>query len=315
METMVPDGITRRGTFPWLPSGGAGRLDITSPNFDSLLAKLITHAPSANFTIAVNKAYRALCEFKIEGVATNIPFLQNLLKHPAFATADIHTRFVDEHLSNLATPADTSHDRLFFERPSAVSSRAGVKVDVSDPLAVLAHGKNAAGNGASSSAPVPTLGTTPEIDVPEGMVAAQAPMQGTVVSLAVQIGDTVRTNQELLVLEAMKMEHVITAEASGVVHQLGIEVGDTIFEGHPLVIIQEQDVSLIEASDDDEVDLDHVRPDLAEVHYRHAVTFDDERRCDQRRRTGQDGPRNVDDLRIPARLWAWLVSPRYRRAG
>ncbi len=313
METMAPDGTVRpaggviTGFEP--PSGRGVRVDSfgyvgyrTSPNFDSLLAKLITHTPTANFAVALNKAYRALCEFKIEGIATNIPFLQNLLKHPAFATADIHTRFVDEHLADLAASADAVHHRLFFERPAAAASRAGVKVDASDPLAVLAHGKHAVGNGAASPVGTPTFDATPAIDVPEGMLAAQAPMQGTVVSLAVNVGDAVHAGQELLVLEAMKMEHVIAAEASGMVHQLGIEVGDTIFEGHPLVIIQEQDIGSIESANDGETDLDHVRSDLAEVHDRHAVTLDDERpeAVARRRRTCQRTAReNVDDLCDP----------------
>ncbi len=319
METMAPDGAVRPagGVIAAFepPSGRGVRVDSfgyvgyrTSPDFDSLLAKVITHTPTANFSAAVHKAYRALCEFNIEGVATNIPFLQNLLKHPALANAEIHTEFVDEHLSVLASPAGEAHDRLYFERPSATSSRAGVKVDATDPLAVLAHGKSATGNG--QSAPVtgpsfntaPTFDAAPAIHVPEGMVAAQAPMQGTVVSLAVEVGDAVHAGQELLVLEAMKMEHVIAAETSGRVHQLGIEVGDTIFEGHPLVIIQERDVGLAEDADDANVDLDYIRPDLAEVHFRHASTLDEARpeAVARRRRTGQRTAReNVEDLCDP----------------
>ena len=313
METMAPDGTVRPagGTIAAFepPSGRGIRVDSfgyvgyrTSPNFDSLLAKLITHTTAADFSAAVNKTYRALCEFHIEGIATNIPFLQNLLTHPAFANAEIHTQFVDEHLSALAAPAEMSHNRLYFERPAVASSRAGVKVDATDPLAVLAHGKNAADNGQASPIADPFFDTPPEADIPEGMVAAQAPMQGTVVSLAVDIGQAVHTGQELVVLEAMKMEHVIAAETSGIVYQLGIDVGDTIFEGHPLVIIQEQDVGLVEETDYGKVDLDHIRPDLAEIHYRHAATLDDARpeAVARRRRTGQRTAReNVDDLCDP----------------
>ena len=68
----------------------------TNPRFDSLLAKLIVRSSSPNFADAVNKAYRALCEFRIEGVATNLGFLQTLLKHPDFVAHRIHTRFVEE---------------------------------------------------------------------------------------------------------------------------------------------------------------------------------------------------------------------------
>ena len=310
IETMAPDGTVRPagGVISAFepPSGRGVRVDSfgytgyrTSPNFDSLLAKLITHTAAADFEIAVNKAYRALCEFKIEGIATNISFLQALLKQPAFAAGDFHTQFVDDHLSALTEPDDTAHDRFFFERPTERSSRAGAKVDASDPLAVIAHGKAATGSEPSVSAIMTAPSVATELDVPEGMVAVQAPIQGTVLSLRVKVGDAVQAGQELLVLEAMKMEHVVEASVSGIVHQLGVEVGDTLFEGHPLVIIQEQDIGEIEQADDVEMDLDHIRPDLAEVHQRHAATLDEARpdAVARRRRTEQRTAReNIDDL-------------------
>jgi pyruvate carboxylase len=90
MESMQRDGSTRpaSGTLSAFepPAGSGVRVDSfgytgyrTSPAFDSLLAKVIAHSSSDNFTDVVQRAYRALCEFRIEGVATNIGFLQNLL--------------------------------------------------------------------------------------------------------------------------------------------------------------------------------------------------------------------------------------------
>ena len=68
-----------------MPSGPGLRVDTfgyagytTSPNFDSLLAKLIAHSPGGSLEDALKRAYRGLCEFKIDGVATNIGFLQAL---------------------------------------------------------------------------------------------------------------------------------------------------------------------------------------------------------------------------------------------
>ena len=83
MESMQRDGTTRptSGTLSAFepPAGPGVRVDSfgyagyrTSPAFDSLLAKVIAHSPSENFTDVVQRAYRALCEFRIEGVATNI---------------------------------------------------------------------------------------------------------------------------------------------------------------------------------------------------------------------------------------------------
>jgi acetyl/propionyl-CoA carboxylase alpha subunit/acetyl-CoA carboxylase carboxyltransferase component len=308
METMAPDGTVRPSggilTAFEPPSGRGVRVDScgytgyrTSANFDSLLAKVITHTPAADFPTALNKAYRALCEFKIDGLATNVPLLQNLLTHPAVAKAQIHTTFIDEHLAALLKPSPSTHHRLFFESPAA-PSHAGARVDATDPLAVLAHGKSAQPEVASP--PVP--GLSPARDVPDGMVAVQAPMQGTVVSLAVQVGDVVQAGQELLVMEAMKMEHVIQAEATGVVQQLGVTVGEAIFPGHLLALIDLRESAAVARPVGAEVDLDHIRPDLAEIHQRHAATLDDARpeAVARRRRTGQRTAReNIEALCDP----------------
>ncbi len=96
METIDASGAVKPtgGTFSAFeaPSGPGVRVDsfayagyATSPAFDSLLAKLIAYAPSRAHADVVARAYRALCEFRIEGVATNIGFLQQLLRHPEFA--------------------------------------------------------------------------------------------------------------------------------------------------------------------------------------------------------------------------------------
>jgi pyruvate carboxylase len=104
-ETFSPDGspIPAGGTLAAFeaPSGPGIRVDsagyagyTTNPRFDPLLAKLVVHSPSPRFGDAVNRAYRALCEFRVDGVATNIPLLQNLLRHPDFAAGRISTRFM-----------------------------------------------------------------------------------------------------------------------------------------------------------------------------------------------------------------------------
>ena len=112
MESMGADGIAKPsgGTLTAfeLPSGPGVRVDTfgyagytTNPNFDSLLAKLIAHSPSPDFADAVTKTYRALCEFKIEGVQTNVAFLQSLLHHPEFIGNRVYTRFIEDHIAEL----------------------------------------------------------------------------------------------------------------------------------------------------------------------------------------------------------------------
>ena len=62
------------------------------------------------------------------------------------------------------------------------------------------------------------------------------------VSVSVSEGDEVRAGQPLVVMEAMKMEHVITAERSGVLRRLAVAAGDTVWEGAPLLFIEERNV-------------------------------------------------------------------------
>jgi acetyl-CoA carboxylase carboxyltransferase component len=100
-------------------------------------------------------------------------------------------------------------------------------------------------------------------------------------------------------MEAMKMEHVVAAVTGGFVRLVAVSVGDAVFEGHPLVFIEPADVDDMTTAVDDEIDLDEIRPDLAEVIDRHAILMDDARSdaVARRRRTHQRTAReNIDDL-------------------
>src|SRR5882724_13376623 len=97
------------------------------------------------------------------------------------------------------------------------------------------------------------------------MRAIEAPMQGTVVSISVAAGDAVRAGMPVLVIEAMKMEHVITADVGGTVRSISAVVGATVYPGDALVVVEEGVVDAHEAASVEAVDLDTIRPDLAEV--------------------------------------------------
>ena len=64
-----------------------------------------------------------------------------------------------------------------------------------------------------------------------------APMQGTIVKLLVEVGETVAAGESLLVLEAMKMENHIAAEIDGTVKEIRAAAGDTVGAGDVLVVI------------------------------------------------------------------------------
>ena len=133
-----------------------------------------------------------------------------------------------------------------------------------------------------------------------------APMLGTVVSVHVAVGDVVREGRQVVVLESMKMEHVVAAEADGRVTRIAAVVGETVQAGDRLVFL---DPHLIEDQHDDAADADVEveapiggRTDLADVVERHALGHD-ERRPDavaRRRKTGHRTTReNVEDLIDP----------------
>ncbi|MDL4774297.1 carboxyl transferase domain-containing protein [Actinomadura xylanilytica] len=207
LETLAEDGSPRPGagtiTAFGPPSGPGVRVDTygyagypASPRYDSLLAKVITQA--ADFAGATAKAYAALGEFQVEGVPTNIALLQGVLGHPDFATGRWDTTFIADHLAELLGGA---HRRLYFD--AAVNGPAGA----AEPVA----------------------------EAPEGSVAVTAPMQGMVVSLAAAEGDHVAAGAPLLVLEAMKMEHVVRAPEAMVVGAVLAGKGRLVDDGALLV--------------------------------------------------------------------------------
>lgn len=132
------------------------------------------------------------------------------------------------------------------------------------------------------------------------MQPVAAPMQGTVVSIDVAVGDIVRAGQQLVVLESMKMEHVVAADAPGLVSGIPVAVGQTVMPGDALVALDEVEATeVVEVVGTSTIDLDHVRPDLAEVLERHDVGLDHRRpdAVERRRAKGQRTAReNVADL-------------------
>jgi acetyl/propionyl-CoA carboxylase alpha subunit/acetyl-CoA carboxylase carboxyltransferase component len=143
-----------------------------------------------------------------------------------------------------------------------------------------------------------TAGAAPATEV-GGRVTVAAPMQGTVISLLVAPGDAVPEGGPVAVMEAMKMEHVVAAPRAGLVGSVEVVEGQTVLEGHPLLWLEEADVDAGGTAADTDVDLDAVRPDLAEVHARHDVTLDAARpdAVQRRRASGQRTAReNINDL-------------------
>lgn len=330
METIGADGSVRPSggtlTVYEAPSGPGVRTDgfgyagyRTSSAFDSLLAKVIGHSPSPNVADAVTRTSRALSEFRLDGVDTNIPFLLNILAHDDFAAGRVHTRWVDEHMAELAATGAERRPR-FVEPPRRDSGTrdggyAGARIDSRDPLALFAHDAQVKADQASLAEPA----REPEVIGPEGSFGLSAPIQGTIVSIDVAVGDEVRKGQQVAVVEAMKMEHLITADRSGIVRGVTMAVGDVVREGYPLVFIQEAEVGGGVVTADVGLDLDHIRPDLQQTIDRHACTLDENRTeaAAKRRARGYRMPReNIAQLVDPGSFkeyWPLIVARQHQR--
>ncbi|MCO5118144.1 MAG: carbamoyl-phosphate synthase large subunit [Burkholderiaceae bacterium] len=241
----------------WEPPTGAGiRVDgaayagyRNSASFDSLLAKLIVHSRSPRFAVALHKAQRALAEFRIEGIATNLPWLRALLARPEVEANAVTTRFIEHEAAGLAHAA--------LALAAAEPGRAPTDADATEASA--------------STAPETTAA------LPPGTTAVTAPMQCTVLELDAAVGDFVRAGQQLAVLEAMKMEHLVTAPCSGVLRAVLAESGRTLMEGEALFAIEAREHADGPAQSDAAIDLDRIRPDLAQVAERRAYGLDENR--------------------------------------
>jgi acetyl/propionyl-CoA carboxylase alpha subunit len=272
LESIAADGTVRPSggvlTAYDPPAGPGVRVDgfgyagyATNPRYDPLLAKVIVQA--TELPAAAVRARRALSEFKVSGARTNIALLQALLKSPALTTGELHTRYVEDHLAALL---DDAGDRArYFEPQAREAGLAGTRVDPRDPLAVLSL--KPGGVTAPAAAPPPSLG-------PDGTQAMRAPLQGLILSIAVAEGETVRKGQPLAVMEALKMEHVVCTELPGVVREIALQVGDTVFEGAPILFIEPADVEGGDFVREQTIDLDSLRPDVAEILHFHQLTTD-----------------------------------------
>ncbi|MEL7158087.1 MAG: carboxyl transferase domain-containing protein, partial [Actinomycetota bacterium] len=275
-----------------------------SPRYDSLVAKLVVGRRNGPFAAAGAALLRALCETAIEGPATNLDLLRNLAAHPGLEGAT--TTFLSDHLESLTAPGDHRltapasnglsglADQPGGVGPSGGRAQAGVRLDSDDPLAVLAYGREAAAGGGIDDGRA-SVATT----LAAGQVAITTPLQGTVVSVEVDTGEQVAAGRLVAVIEAMKMEHEVRAPSSGTVERIEAAPGDTLWADQLLLVLAAGDDETADETEAEEIDLDEIRPSLAEVEELRARMLDPARPAavERRRSTGQRTAReNLVDL-------------------
>lgn len=233
-----------------VPSGPGVRVDTygyagyrTNPNFDSLLAKVIVHEKTGDLPRLFARAERALSELHVGGVDTNARFLRRLLRLPELAEWNVNVRAVDAKIRELAAREDHGSRNRFFD--------------------------TFADQGSADDAEL--------IDVPDGAEVVRAPMQAALHSLSVAPGDTVAKGQEIAIIEAMKMQHVLTAPCAGTVLELYAKAGDVVGHEAPIVSIAPDAAAGGTEDAGEAMDLDRIRPDLQSLQDRIDLTLDENR--------------------------------------
>ena len=210
--------------------------DSISGNFDSMIAKLIVTGKDR--TQALERSRRALAELQVLGLPTVIPFHRKIVNDPAFVASDgkfgVYTRWIETEWVNDLEPWGgqlDAIDQISNARKNVVVEVDGKRIEVSLPARML--------QGGSASA---TVGRAPKRKISShhgssgaGNKSIKAPMQSTVVKLAVAAGDKVVEGDQILVLEAMKMEQSISSPRDGVIKTVKVSVGETVPSGTVLI--------------------------------------------------------------------------------
>ena len=191
--------------------------DVIGGNFDSLLAKLIV--TGATREQAIERARRALAEFIVGGLATALPFHRAILEDPAYTedfkiyTSYIENEFINEIPAFKSVPLDIQTKVAAEKLVAEVNGkRFEILVHAPEPVVKRHRAKQSSVTGAAGT-------------------GLASPMQGTVVKIAVEEGQSVEAGDLVIVLEAMKMEQPLTAHTSGVIKNLKAVIGETVASG------------------------------------------------------------------------------------
>ncbi len=199
--------------------------DVIGGNFDSLLAKLIV--TGATRKEAIQRARRALAEFEVGGLATALPFHRAILEDPAYTeNFKIYTSYIENEFKNEIPAFESSaaeiQTHVAAEKLVAEvnGKRFEILVHAPEPVVKRHRAKQSSGGGSSGT-------------------GLSSPMQGTVVKIAVEEGQSVEAGDLIIVLEAMKMEQPLSAHKSGVIKNLKAVIGETVASGTVLCDIIE----------------------------------------------------------------------------
>ncbi|MEW6154838.1 MAG: acetyl-CoA carboxylase biotin carboxylase subunit [Actinomycetota bacterium] len=228
--------FSRPGGFGVRVDAGIGVGDTVSQHYDNLLAKVVTWGATRDE--ARRRMVRAVRETVIEGVATNVAAHLAVLEHPDFVAGSHSTRWLEERLdfSSIGGGGGVLHPGA----PRPPGREVDVEVD-GRRFHVRVHESEAAkvvpGRPPAGS-PQARARRRAEAAGPAGAGRVTAPMQGTIVTVFVAVGEQVEAGQALCVLEAMKMENQVESPVAGTVTDVRARPGDTVAGGDLLVVIE-----------------------------------------------------------------------------
>ena len=224
------------------PAGPGVRVDsgiepnsVVSGAFDSLLAKVIVWGESRDEALA--RSRRALDEMVVDGMATALPFHRAVVRDPAFTSHPftVHTRWMETEFDNQIPPfagaAEAAEEAA--TREIVVVEVGGKRLEVSLPAGFGSGG----GAGPRKAAPKRSAGKRSASGASGDSLIA--PMQGTIVKVAVSDGDVVSAGDLVVVLEAMKMEQPLNAHKSGTITGLAAQVGAVVTSGATICDIKD----------------------------------------------------------------------------
>ncbi|UOQ56617.1 ATP-grasp domain-containing protein [Leucobacter allii] len=214
---------------------GVAAGDVVSGAFDSMLGKLIVTGASREE--ALERSRRALEEFEVQGLPTVLPFHRKIVRDPAFTAPDgrfgVYTLWIESEFENDIEPWEGEVPPVSQDpkRQTVVVEVSGRRVEVTMPATLLPLVDQEVTRG-----PAPKRAKGAGVAGAAGDSIA-APMQATVVKLAVDEGQEVAEGDLVAVLEAMKMEQSLYAHRSGVVAGIDAPIGQTVPNGHVLLSI------------------------------------------------------------------------------
>jgi acetyl-CoA/propionyl-CoA carboxylase biotin carboxyl carrier protein len=205
-----------------------------SPDYDSMIAKLIVWAPTRAQSIARLK--RAIDEFAIDGVPTTLPLLRALCDDPDIIEGDYGTATLEAFA---ALHRESLGSGVTAGTPAEAAASDEIRVEVNDRMYRVRFVDRPANaphrNGANGRRIAPR--TAKRANAAASGNDAVSPMHGVVIEVKVGKGDVVSEGQVLAVVEAMKMMNEIRAHRAGTVATIHAAPGATVEAGTPLVTI------------------------------------------------------------------------------